>query len=154
MSQRKISAVALSSMYDTATSSQILGPGVWSLLHMVGLDADNSTTDEVTEHFIYLVQLIANNFKANDCRDHFAQFVKANILHQGRAFEWTVRAHNDVNRRNNKPEITVEQARDIWGPDNVKVVPCSSSPVTAAPSAPVLFPLLPSQMHGFMNNTR
>lgn len=108
---------------EEATNSKIVGPGVWTILHMVALDADEDP--DILPHLLYLINKIANDFKPQECRNHFAEYIKTHPLVSGSAFSWTVGAHNEVNKRNNKPIVSERDARDIWGPTNVSIKPCS-----------------------------
>lgn len=59
-----------------------------------------------------------------ECRKHWILLIQRLPPDFTRYFEWTVEAHNDVNRRLNKPELTVEEARAIWSlPPNVDTPP-------------------------------
>lgn len=136
-----VSASSLMSMQDAATSSKVIGPGTWFLLHTLSLEADETNDSETINHLIFLINFIARRFKANDCREHFAKFVKDNPLHQHRCFEWTVDAHNSVNARQGKSILNVEDARDIWSPANIKITPCSEHAAASNPAVAVVPPI-------------
>ena len=119
------SAEEVEAMAEIATSSKVMGPGGWGAMHMAAEDVDEN--DEDFDHFLYMVDLFARRFKATECREHFADFIKSNPIKRGKASEWTVAAHNAVRKRQGKTLLTVSQARQIWGRDNVRILPCSSS---------------------------
>lgn len=49
------------------------------------------------------------------CKEHWAKWVKANPPTFGeKYFEWTIKAHNSVNKRLGKKEYTVEEARTFY----------------------------------------
>jgi hypothetical protein len=75
--------------------------------------------------------LNCKRFKANDCREHFQKHAEGHPIKKGRAFEWSVTSHNAVRKRQGKRELTMEEAYEIWGPDNIRIAPCSSD--TAEP---------------------
>lgn len=144
---------------EEATNSKIVGPGVWTILHMVALDADQDP--ELLTHLLYLINKLANDFKPRECRNHFADYIKTHPLVSGSAFSWTVGAHNEVNQRNGKPIVSERDARDIWGPTNVNIKPCSGDHVQssshntapyASPSSslpPATGPTIAYQFNGF-----
>ena len=52
------------------------------------------------------------------CREFWNQWIKKNPPVYGeKYFEWTVKAHNAVNRKLNKPVYTVEEARAFYSSD-------------------------------------
>ena len=112
-------------MKEAATDSKVQGPGSWGLTHLTGLEADEDKTGKTHELFLLLIKVLSKRFKANECREAFVKFAEANPVKRGYAFDWSVRAHNAVNGRNGKQELTNEQAYEIWGPDNIRIAPCS-----------------------------
>lgn len=48
------------------------------------------------------------------CRNAFAAIIAVNPPQYDDWFAWTVEAHNAVNDKLNKPQITIEEARTIW----------------------------------------
>lgn len=117
----------LEGVKEVVTSSVTMGPGTWGTIHMAGLESNESGNDNDFDFFLRLVSLIAKRFKATECRQHFIEFVQSNPIKKGRAFEWSIDAHNAVNKRKGKPTITYAQAYEIWDEMNVRILPCSSS---------------------------
>lgn len=48
------------------------------------------------------------------CREFWTVWIRKNPPDFKNYFEWTVKAHNAVNKKLNKPEITVEEARKLY----------------------------------------
>jgi hypothetical protein len=115
---------------ENATSSKDTGPGVWAIIHMMCQEADEIGD---LDALYALVMTVAKRFKATECRDHFKSFLEKNQIVVGKAFSWSIRAHNAVNERTGKLVLTDEEAGDIWSPSNVRIVPCSDNSVHSAP---------------------
>lgn len=55
--------------------------------------------------------------KGCSCNEHWTKWYRANppnFTSREAYFAWSVKAHNDVNLRLNKPSITVEQAKAMY----------------------------------------
>jgi hypothetical protein len=129
-----VPSVDIEKLQQEASDLRRMAPGVWGILHMSALAADEEDNDETFDGHIYLIKLITKRFKAEECRQHFSNFVRSNPIHPGRAFEWTVRAHNEVNKRTGKAILSNDEARQIWGMDNVRITPCSGGSGVSATS--------------------
>ena len=61
------------------------------------------------------------------CGQHFAELIQELPFPDSRdpmvLFEWSVKAHNEVNARTNKPTLTVEEALAIWTAPVAKPLP-------------------------------
>ncbi len=89
-----------------------LGPKLWAELH-TKLDADRAWLDDFTARI-----------PCGECKAHWQKLLAETPPGFGEGFfAWGVNAHNAVNRRLGKPEITLEAARERWG------VPAASTPV-------------------------
>lgn len=127
----RVPYTALSNMMSAATNPKDTGAGTWGLLHQLALEADSEP--EVLPILKYMIEFVATKYKASECRSHFQDYIKANSLKSGKAFEWTVGAHNDVNKRTGKYVISVSDARAIWDDANVRIVPCSDDHTSSTP---------------------
>lgn len=115
-----------------ATSSRATGAGTWAVIHLAGKDADENYDNY--DHFMWLVQLIASTYKSEDCRNHFADFLAKYPPQRGLAFAWTIDAHNAVNRRQGRHELTLSEAEAVWGKDNVSILSCSEEAPVQEPT--------------------
>lgn len=118
-----------------------MAPGTWGCLHMLALLADEDPEDGFLP-LLYFIKSLCKRFKMEECRQHFSNFVRTERIYPGQAFEWTVKAHNIVNKRTNKKVLTPDEAREIWGADNIKLTPCSSEP-ESTPTTPQASLFLP-----------
>lgn len=119
-----------------ATSSRVTGAGTWAVMHLAGRDADENY--ENYDRFLWLVRLIASNYKAEECRNHFAEFLANYPPQRGLAFAWTIDAHNAVNRRQGRHELTLTEAEAVWGKDNVSILSCSEEAPVPEPQTTVV----------------
>lgn len=96
----------------------IIGPGLWHVIHMLSL---NATTDITKESFILTINTLCNNFGCDSCKPHFRQFIDdhpfKNYWHiqykkEGDYgfFKWSWELHNSVNKRLKKQHVSFEDA--------------------------------------------
>lgn len=103
-------------LMDDATNSLYIGDGWWLSLHIVGDYADSMSESKdaavAKGMFLFPIDFTKKFFKASECKNHFSDFVEANPPGKAKSYlGWTVDAHNEVNQRNGKPMLSVEQAR-------------------------------------------
>lgn len=97
-----------------ALSAQMasLGPQMWAELHKRSLKPLVTTTPP---ELVWLSTVWAAQLPCGDCKMFLANFLRANPPDFASYFPWTVKLHNAVNAKLNKPQLTEEQARAIWG---------------------------------------
>ena len=98
---------------------KLFGPYLWGAMHYIALGApvvfDENTKVLYRNFYTSLPQLIP----CNSCGTHFQE-----VLHtipitdylsgSSSLFTWTVYAHNAVNKKLNKPDISVTDAKNKW----------------------------------------
>ena len=98
------------------------GPGTWSVLTLLALDAN---TYAKKMHYIHIVELIFSKIPClNPCRRDALSYLKDHPLssywdrrYNGEdvgMFMWLVDCHNWVNRKLDKPEVPFEIAYHFW----------------------------------------
>jgi hypothetical protein len=90
----------------------VWGPIKWRELHARAF-CSLPMTHEAEWFAAYIEGLPCMN-----CREHFQAFVTSHppdFSSRSAFFEWTVQAHNHVNRALQKPEISVNEARTLHG---------------------------------------
>lgn len=111
-----------------------IGPGTWYSIHIL---AKNSTTTKSIVEFIKFMNIIANNFPCQKCRNHIKEYLDKHDInnymktHSGKyaLFEYTWEFHNTVNKRLGKPEVTWDNAMKIfYSEENLKVCGEKCSP--------------------------
>jgi hypothetical protein len=109
------------------------GPGIWFMLH---LTAAHATTQPLKESFISNVSVLGENFPCENCRHHFAAYVKEHPLAQYVAidrglFRWTWEFHESVNKRLGKQHVSFE---DAWKQFNASSAICTEDCGDASPT--------------------
>lgn len=88
------------------------GPYFWGAIHLACLYADDINALGT------FISSLAEVLPCAKCRVHFAQVLGEHPFPttgtRSEVFEWSVVAHNIVNARLNKPQVTVDQALAIW----------------------------------------
>ncbi len=96
-------AVRVPEQIGPLTPWQVLGPRLWADLHR-----RVQPNKEWLEGFV-------RSIPCGICRAHAKEWIGQNEPEFGQGwFAWTVRLHNDVNARLDKPQVTVPQARQRW----------------------------------------
>jgi hypothetical protein len=95
------------------------GCGLWFSIH---LQAFNCFTEFDKKYFIKYINLLTNNIACSDCRKHFAKYVDTHPLDnctlmndthtidKNSLFAWTVKCHNEVNKRTFKKKVSLADA--------------------------------------------
>ncbi|MBS0328213.1 MAG: hypothetical protein JSR30_00040 [Proteobacteria bacterium] len=86
----------------------LTAPAVWKELHRRALVREGDDSEWLAD----FGRRIAGSC---ECRQQWFSDLKVLPPDFTRYFEWTVAIHNAVNRRLEKPELSVEEAREIWG---------------------------------------
>lgn len=115
----------------------ILGQGMWVMIHTIALNI----TDKDKKSFIIMMNILSENFICKTCIPHLKNFMEQhafkNYEEEGGYFKWTWELHNDVNKRLNKPLITLDDAIKKY-----KNLVCSNcEKTTSTPYLPILIPI-------------
>lgn len=92
----------------------VWGPGGWACLHRRQISTDQHENERWMAAF---VQCIPCNQYPRHCRQHFQEHLAAHppdYSSQEAFFAWTVAAHNSVNIRSGKPQISADEARKLY----------------------------------------
>lgn len=93
----------------------VWGPHMWATIHTLALKADS---DAEVGPYLEFINSLLFLLPCDSCR---ADFTKWYSIHGdpllGQAFEWSVKLHNYVNAKLNKPVVTEIQARTQWNSD-------------------------------------
>ena len=87
---------------------------LWKELHVKAL---NNKGENENKYLAGFSSRIPRYTKGCKCKEHWTNWIKSNpptYGTNGEFFEWTVRAHNEVNRKLGKPTYTVEQAKAFY----------------------------------------
>ena len=84
---------------------------LWKELHERALKF-NGKNDR--NYLIQFAKRIPRFTKGCKCNEFWNKWVKTNPPTYNKYFEWTVKAHNVVNKKLKKPEFTIEEARKFY----------------------------------------
>lgn len=101
-------AIAQTTKHQSVDAMAILGPQMWEKLHQ------RLPVTDVQAEMKWLSDWAAQLPPSCDCKSSLANFLRANPPDFVNYFAWTVKLHNAVNAKLNKPQLTEEQARAIW----------------------------------------
>ena len=87
------------------------GKGIWYVVHTLALHA---TTEKTKESFQITIHTLCEHFGCETCKVHFKKFIDDNPLKNQNYFKWTWELHNSVNRKLNKPILSLEDALAIY----------------------------------------
>jgi hypothetical protein len=99
------------------------GPGIWNTIHCIA--ANQTNTLEEKKFFVKVVYTIQKNFKCQECKVHFGEYLekhppildiekKHTILGDIGCFMWTWEFHNHVNSFLGKPVLPLEQCYNYY----------------------------------------
>src|SRR5688572_20802270 len=92
------------------------GKGIWFVIHTLALN-----TNGKKDYFEWMMNTLSDNFGCEICKPHIKKFImdtppKNTIYKQEDIgyFKWTWELHNSVNKRLNKPVISLDEALSIY----------------------------------------
>ena len=96
------------------------GPGYWAAMH---IDSYNANTYGEKIQVANVIVRMISTFPCKLCREHGIEYAANNPLIQAvknntdemSLFRWVWKFHNTINRRLRKPELTFQQAKQMWG---------------------------------------
>ncbi len=94
--------------------SSIWGSFGWFFCDSICLSYPNSPTDEQKEHYRHFFNSLRYVLPCQKCRHHYTEFIKRFPLNdfilsnKKYLIMWLLHAHNNVNKINNKKEITLK----------------------------------------------
>eukprot|EP00949_MAST-11_sp_MAST-11-sp1_P002417 g2417.t1 len=105
-----------------SNSREALGRGSWMLLHKMSLNYPNNPTEKDVEDMASFLHLFAKFYPCSECAEHFRDFLKSypperDLGSRTELAQWVCDAHNEVNRRQEKPTFicTMEELEKRWG---------------------------------------
>jgi hypothetical protein len=98
---------------------RIFGPSFWGAIHYAALGAPDLLDTHHQTIYLNFYTLLPEILPCSACGQHFGELLKEipitpYLKTSTSLFEWTVITHNAVNKRLNKPEISVSEAKKIW----------------------------------------
>jgi hypothetical protein len=98
----------------------VFGPKLWSVIHIAAAAYPMLPTENEIEEMKHFVVGIPATIPCGKCKEDTRNFIRdivSNETFNNREtlFKFTVDLHNHVNRKLNKAEITVNNAKKLWG---------------------------------------
>lgn len=109
-------------LLNVHTDPDIVGPGIWHSIHLLG---KNANMIERKKAFIYFMDLLYHNFPCPVCKTHIQQYMNKNPIvpflnlksPNGTdigLFKWSWIFHNAVNTRLGKPEMDWDTVQALY----------------------------------------
>lgn len=122
MSNRNINMTISSSTEGSSYSSNVFGPALWFTLHNASAaypDFPDNNTKYAMKNLLSSLPLL---IPCLICKTHWVENMrKFNIdvvvSSRSNLFTFLINAHNNVNKINNKKELSVNEAKEIYGYD-------------------------------------
>lgn len=92
---------------------EIWGPCCWKLLHSIAWTFPEFPTEEEKQNHIDFFISLSKVLPCLYCRKHFQEWISINPINCNSINEianWVWKLHNHINLKNNKPEISYEDA--------------------------------------------
>jgi len=98
----------------------IWGESFWNVIHYITMAYPDNPTEDDKQNVLAFIQSLQNVLPCEKCRNHFKSnlisYPLSNDVLSSRYnfIKWAVMVHNEVNRRTGKPEMSVENAIDLY----------------------------------------
>jgi hypothetical protein len=98
---------------------EVWGPNVWASIHYIALGYPDKPSVTDTYNYKTFYETMQSVLPCKVCSEHFAHFLKktpidTHMTDRRTLFNWTVKAHNNVNRYLGKPEMTEDVAWNYY----------------------------------------
>lgn len=98
------------------------GPGIWFVLHILGIWADNPEKKRI---YCLIVRFIIFYLRCKTCREHAEQYLKDHPPENAPSpFVWSWEFHNYANKNSGKPDMSYADAKDLY--INGKIKNCNN----------------------------
>lgn len=118
--EKPIDMKITTSTHGSSYDPDAFGPAFWFTLHNAATTYPNRPTNVIQQSMKQLLINLPLLVPCVVCKEHFYYFIKNSNLEsvtQSREnlFKYFVDVHNYVNKRHNKPEMTLFDAKNIYG---------------------------------------
>lgn len=113
-----------SSIVGNSSDPSIFGPPFWFVLHNGIHSYPKSPTPFIRNSMKQLLMNLPLLVPCINCKEHFYDFLRHSnldeaVMSRESLFAFFVRIHNYVNRRYGKPEMSLSDAKKLYGFDSV-----------------------------------
>lgn len=117
-----INMTVSSSFVGKSSDPNIFGPPFWFVLHNAANSYPNQPTQWIREGMKQLLINLPLLVPCINCKEHFYNLLRTTNLNtvvssKENLFAFFVETHNYVNRRYGKSEMTVNEAKELYGFD-------------------------------------
>lgn len=101
-------------------SKKEVGQAGWTLIHSIAANYPHRPSTSEQRHAKAFLKSIGKLYPCKRCRQHFSKYLSTSppdLSNRDEFMQWACRAHNEVNRRQGKPEFPC-QMQDLdqrWG---------------------------------------
>ena len=99
-----------------STNPEIWGSSGWIFLHSIALQYPMSPTKDDKENYKNFFYSLGNVLPCCSCQQHYQEYLKKHdktfqnaFTHRKSLFQWTLRFHNYVNKKLNKPKYNIQK---------------------------------------------
>lgn len=89
--------------------------GIWFCIHLFAINCDSQ---EMKNSFINFINILIDNFKCNECKKHFKEYLSKYPLDESNLFKWSWEFHNKVNKFLEKKCPTYDEAYEYFSNSN------------------------------------
>ena len=102
-------------------NQKVWGPHLWFVMHTMSFNYPKEPTLNDKKNYYNFFYNLTIILPCNECRKHFIDFFERNpiknyLINRDKLIEWVMRAHNNVNKLNNKPQWTLDQVFKHYQP--------------------------------------
>lgn len=97
------------------------GPHLWKYLHYSSSTYPTNPSPQEIHDMVEWLKCLHVTIPCGKCKYHFKQYIEQNndklydiCSCRDKLFKFLVDIHNKVNKRNNKPELTYEEAKNLY----------------------------------------
>lgn len=118
------------------------GPSTWEVMHTITFSYPEDPSPEQQQEAISLFMSMAKMLPCDTCAAHFEQAITETLPIQNHVdsrdslSRWLVEVHNLVNRRLGKPELSYEEAKEIYVNRKNECMIQSSHSTECSPASP------------------
>ena len=93
------------------------GESFWNVIHYITMAYPDDPTEEDRQNISAFIKSLQHVLPCETCRNHFkANLITYPLTNESRYnfITWAVNVHNEVNRRTGKPEMSIDEAINLY----------------------------------------
>lgn len=100
---------------------RVWGPHLWKYMHCSAANYPDRPTKEQIDQMITWLKTLTVTIPCKKCKEHYSQYIDRHqhtlreiCASKDKLFNFIVDIHNQVNKRNNKPIVSYDEARQLY----------------------------------------